>query len=93
MSIKIWDPRVGAKNVQTISAHNNVINQVRWNPINGNWFLSVSKDSKIKIFDVRKSDKEFNCFEGHEHPITVLAWHPFKEELFASAAGTAAYTP
>ncbi len=56
--------------------------------MNGNWFLSASKDSKIKIFDLRKTDKEFNCFEGHQDSVSVVAWHPYKEELFASASGS-----
>lgn len=42
--VKIWDPRAGGKGVHTLSAHNNLITQVRWNPINGNWFLTASKD-------------------------------------------------
>lgn len=64
--VKLWDPRASGKGVHTLTAHNNIVTQVRWNPINGNWFLTASKDSKIKIFDVRKTDKEFNCFEGHQ---------------------------
>jgi WD40 repeat protein len=59
---------------------------VRWNPVNGNWFLTGSRDSKIKVFDIRKTEKEFNCFEGHDDQIAVVAWHPFKEDLFASAS-------
>lgn len=83
---KIWDPRQGGRGVHTIPAHNNTISQVRWNPVNGNWFLTGSRDQKIKVFDVRRTDKEFNCFEGHDEQVTVLAWHPFKEELFVSAS-------
>jgi polyadenylation factor subunit 2 len=86
--VKLWDPRTGNKGVHTITAHNNIVNQVRWNPINGNWFLTAGKDSKIKIFDVRKTDTEFHCYEGHNDPVSVVAWHPFKEDLFASASGS-----
>lgn len=59
---------------------------MRWNPINGNWFLTGSKDCKIKVFDVRKAEKEFYCFEGHEDPVNVVSWHPFKEDLFVSGS-------
>jgi len=62
----VWDPRAGGKGVYTIPAHNNIINQVRWNPVNGNWFLTGSKDQKIKVFDIRKAQSEINCFEGHD---------------------------
>jgi polyadenylation factor subunit 2 len=86
--VKIWDPRASGKGVHTLTAHNNIVTQVRWNPVNGNWFLTASRDSKIKIFDLRKTDKEFNCFEGHQDSVSVVAWHPFKEELFASASGS-----
>ena len=52
--VKIWDPRQGGKGAHTLTAHNNTINQVRWNPVNGNWFLTGSRDQKIKVFDIRK---------------------------------------
>lgn len=84
--VKIWDPRLGGRNVNEIHAHNTTINQVRWNPVNGNWFATGSRDHKIKIFDIRKLGSEFNCFEGHEDQVTVVTWHPHKEELLASAS-------
>ena len=64
--VKIWDPRQGGRHVNEIHAHNTTINQVRWNPVNGNWFLTGSRDQKIKLYDIRKMNSEFNCFEGHE---------------------------
>ena len=64
--VKIWDPRQGGRNVYEKHAHNTTINQVRWNPVNGNWFLTGSRDQKIKVFDIRKANEEFNTFEGHE---------------------------
>ena len=63
---KIWDPRAGGKGWNEIAASHTMINCVRWNPINGNWFLTGSKDSKIKVFDLRKPSLEINCYEGHE---------------------------
>jgi WD40 repeat protein len=59
---------------------------VRWNPINGNWLLTGSRDCSVKVFDVRNLGKEFNCFTGHDDQVTVVTWHPIKEELFASAS-------
>lgn len=51
--VRVWDPR-GGKVIHLMKAHNNTINQVRWNPLNGNWFLTGSRDHKIKVFDIRK---------------------------------------
>ena len=84
--VMIWDPRCGGKGALPIHAHNNTINQVRWNPVNGNWFLTGSKDQRIKVFDVRKEDREINCFEGQDAQVSVVRWHPHKEELFASSS-------
>ena len=61
-----------------------MISCVRWNPINGNWFLTGSKDCHIKVYDLRKANYEINCYACKEDPVQVVAWHPHKEELFAS---------
>lgn len=82
--VKIWDPKSG-KEINSIHSHNNTINQVRWNPLNGNWLLIGSRDHSLKIFDIRTM-KEFNVFQKHSDQVTAIAWHPFKEELFASAS-------
>lgn len=58
---------------------------MRWNPVNGNWLLTGSRDATVKVHDIRMM-KEFNVFQKHEDQVTVVAWHPFKEELFASAS-------
>ena len=58
---------------------------MRFNPINGNWLLTGSRDSSLKVHDIRTM-KEFNVFQRHEDQVTVVAWHPYKEELFASAS-------
>lgn len=63
--VKIWDPKSG-KEVQTLQSHNNTINQVRWNPVNGNWLLTGSRDSSLKVHDIRTM-KEFNVFQRHDN--------------------------
>lgn len=55
-NVKLWDPKNG-REIDTINAHNNIINRVRWNPINGNWLLTGSKDALIKIHDLRMYGK------------------------------------
>lgn len=61
--VKIWDPKSG-KEIHHLLSHNNTINQVRWNPINGNWLLTGSRDQSLKVFDIRTM-KEFNVFQKH----------------------------
>lgn len=63
--VKIWDPKTG-KDIQQLQPHNNMINQVKWNPINGNWLLTGSKDSSLKVIDIR-TWKEFNVFQRHDN--------------------------
>jgi polyadenylation factor subunit 2 len=58
--VRLWDPRSG-KDTNTMQPHNKTINQVRWNPINGNWLLTGSHDGSLKVHDIRVM-KEFNTF-------------------------------
>ena len=46
--IKIWEPKSGAV-LTTIHAHKSTVMDVRWNPINGNWLLTASRDHLIKV--------------------------------------------
>lgn len=59
--------------------------QVKWNPINGNWLLSASRDHTIRLFDIR-SMKEPLSLQGHRKDVFSLAWHPTHERLFASGS-------
>ena len=59
--------------------------QARWNPVNGNYLLTGSKDQKIKLYDLRNMKQEDKEIEGHKGSVLVIQWHPFKEEIFASA--------
>ena len=36
-----------------VSGHMNTVNHVAWNPINGNWFLSTSRDNTVRVYDLR----------------------------------------
>jgi polyadenylation factor subunit 2 len=53
--IKLWDPRLGSRHgeILTVSGHKQGVTQVAWNPHNGNWFLSASRDQSIRINDLR----------------------------------------
>jgi polyadenylation factor subunit 2 len=68
-TVKIWDPRSGGKGWNEIAASHNMISCVRWNPINGNWFLTGSKDCHIKVYDLRKPSYEINVYACKEDPV------------------------
>jgi WD40 repeat protein len=48
------------------------VQQAKWNPINGNYFLTGSKDQKIKLFDLRSMKSEVKEFEGHKDSVLVI---------------------
>lgn len=84
--LKLWDPRNG-REIESLSPHNNTINQVRFNPVNGHWLLTGSRDCSLKLHDVRMLKPDgVRSFLGHQDQVTVAAWHPSREELFASAS-------
>lgn len=58
---------------------------MRWNPINGIYLLTGSRDNKIKMYDIRNMKNEVKDFDGHTETIQIIQWHPFKETIFASA--------
>ena len=62
-----------------------MVQQARWNPVNGIYLLTGSKDHQIKLFDIRNMSGPVREFEGHKDAVLVVEWHPFKEEIFASA--------
>lgn len=65
--VKLWDPRLGTAEVESIQPHNNTINQVRFSPMNGNWLLSGSRDCSLKLHDIRMLKHEgLQTFLGHE---------------------------
>ena len=53
--IKIWEPKSGAV-LTTIHAHKSTVMDVRWNPINGNWLLTASRDHLIKVRQKIRTD-------------------------------------
>jgi polyadenylation factor subunit 2 len=84
-SLRIWDPRTQtSKSIFRLDLHQNEVSRVRWNPVNGIYLLTGSRDSKIKLFDIRAMDREVKEMEDVSSMIGSLLWHPFKEEVFAS---------
>ena len=69
----------------TIMGHKADVTHVAWNPCNGNWLLSASKDNTLRCFDIR-SLREPISFVGHNKEVNTAAWHPTHERIFASGA-------
>ncbi|VDL59178.1 unnamed protein product [Hymenolepis diminuta] len=86
--IKLWDPKTGEA-ITTLYAHKNTCTDVAWN-MNGNWFLTASRDHLIKLFDLRFMKEELQTFRGHKKEVTRIVWHPVHENLFASGSGDGA---
>jgi polyadenylation factor subunit 2 len=81
-SIKLWDPRANEE-MTTLHEHKIMIHRVKWNPINGNWLLSVARDNSVKVFDIRTM-RSLNSFAPHQREPTTCAWHPLHEDLFVT---------
>lgn len=82
--VKLWDTRT-KRGLSTIHAHNHAVTDVKWNKLNGNWFLTSSYDHTIKLFDLRNLNQEMQVFKGHKREQTnCLKWHPIHEGLFSS---------
>ncbi|EUB63268.1 WD repeat-containing protein 33 [Echinococcus granulosus] len=86
--IKLWEPKTG-ESIATLYAHKNTCTDVAWN-MNGNWFLTASRDHLIKLFDLRYMRTELQTFRGHKKEVTRVAWHSCHESLFASGSGDGA---
>jgi len=93
-TIRIWDARsASSRSIFQVQAHNSTVLQTRWNPINGIYLLTASRDMKVKLFDIRCLRKSVNEFDSTDSQIqqpgsrqeTVVSWHPFHEQTFASA--------
>jgi polyadenylation factor subunit 2 len=53
-TIRIWDARsASSRSIFQVQAHNSTVLQTRWNPINGIYLLTGSRDMKVKLFDIR----------------------------------------
>ena len=91
-SICLWDVNsIGVKGspfLKIESAHQKVINDVKFSNINENLFGTASDDSNYKIWDLR-SAKDTNsfihCYKASEDDLLVISFNQFNEHLFATA--------
>lgn len=51
LTIKLWNPADGYKNIRTLQGHDHIVSAVRFIP-NGNLLASASKDRDIRLWDV-----------------------------------------
>eukprot|EP00762_Andalucia_godoyi_P000988 ANDGO_03895.mRNA.1 Flowering time control protein FY len=92
--IRLWDPRASAASsssanpsagvVSALYEHRGIVHRLKWNPINGNWLLSVSRDQSARVFDIRTM-KSLQVMSGSKE-YTACNWHPIHESL--CCAGT-----
>jgi polyadenylation factor subunit 2 len=69
----------------TVHLHKSSIFCCRFNPVNGNYLATGSKDFNVKLFDLRMM-AEVECYKGHNREIVTLAWHPVHEKILVSGA-------
>lgn len=88
-NIALWDISSFGKQIKPVhtleSAHNDIVNDVKWHMFDSNLFGSVSEDSTMKLFDQRTQEvtNTIVCKQAYN----TLAFSPFSRNLFA-AAGT-----
>lgn len=51
LSIKLWNPADGYKNIRTLLGHDHIVSAVRFLP-SGNYLVSASRDTDLRIWDV-----------------------------------------
>lgn len=51
LTIKLWNPADGYKNVRTLQGHDHIVSAVRFIP-NGSLLASASKDNDVRLWDV-----------------------------------------
>lgn len=51
LSIKLWDPADGYKNIRTLLGHDHIVSAVRFIP-SKNFLVSASRDTDLRIWDV-----------------------------------------
>ena len=83
----LWDPRADGKGLlHTLQDHTRDVNDVKWNPFNGNWLCTASLDTTAKRWDVRNLARPFATLQ-HDEKVTAGAWSPLYEALLVTADG------
>eukprot|EP00758_Cryptobia_borreli_P003052 Tbor_TRINITY_DN3489_c0_g1::TRINITY_DN3489_c0_g1_i1::g.3777::m.3777/K15542/PFS2; polyadenylation factor subunit 2 len=93
---KLWDPKAGAAALSggwgghrsclaTQEGHSMGVTAVRWNPNNGNQFMSASRDGTIKIWDIRQLKEMTSFAAAHSKGVNSVAWHPSHTSLLVSS--------
>ena len=86
--IKLWDPRQ-ASVVNTVHGNKSIVQGLRWNRLNGNWFCSAGRDGLVRLWDIRAM-REIMVGRGHKKEVCTVHWHPHHEALFATGGSDGA---
>lgn len=80
--VKLWDPRT-SRCLSTLHYHKQTVGVVRFQPGNGNFLATASRDATCRILDLRAM-KDFKILRGHEKDVASVVWHPLHTSLVVS---------
>lgn len=84
----LYDPRKETQVVQ-LTAHQQEICGIKWEPIDGNLFASGGNDNLLIVWDKRKVSSPLFTFTNHKAAVKALAWSPHRKGILVSGGGTA----
>ncbi|CAL9082931.1 unnamed protein product [Musa acuminata var. zebrina] len=86
--LMIWDLRSSSlkKPQHLVTAHEDEVNSLSFNPFNEWALATASSDSTIKLFDLRKLTTSLHTFSSHMGAVLQVEWSPRHETVFASSA-------
>ncbi|KAJ6826340.1 putative WD-40 repeat-containing protein MSI3 isoform X2 [Iris pallida] len=86
--LMIWDLRASdlTKPQDSVTAHEDEVNSLSFNPFN-EWILATgSVDSTVNLFDLRKLTTSLHTFSSHSGAVVQVEWSPDYETVLASSA-------
>lgn len=100
-TVRLFDTRAKTSCAK-IKAHNCDVNEVTWNPLQGELLLSAADDGCCRVWDTRMvadgsrgstsgvidcADEALVYLHWHKKEITSVRWNPHDEATFAAASG------
>eukprot|EP00922_Rhytidocystis_sp_ex-Travisia-forbesii_P017816 GHVS01026554.1.p1 GENE.GHVS01026554.1~~GHVS01026554.1.p1 ORF type:complete len:518 (+),score=125.00 GHVS01026554.1:244-1797(+) len=86
-TVRLFDIRQGSTpTLEIAEAHDQDINVLSWNPIQGDLLLTGGDDGFVKVWDMRFAEIPLVKLHWHKQPITSVCWHPTDEATFACSS-------
>lgn len=74
--------------IEVLANHEDVVNDVKWHPLDANIFASVSDDENLLIYDYRSSSKpSLRAHNAQSKGLNLLAFSPYSRNLLATGSG------